>query len=229
MARTAVFSTLTLCISYGLAACGGKILDTGGGAAGSTTTGGAAGSGSTRTCDQGCGSGSECFPPNNARGGGTCAPLCDSQDQSEIGKPCPNPVSGGNGICLPFDRQPQDMRSGIRSVSVCTGTCSPLLQDCPEHFACDVTEEGAALMPRRIFACLPVVESPPRSLGASCEGFPLGQCAPGLSCIPAVVPGSFANCLALCDLLNSTSCTKPGTCSRPEWFPPELNVGVCSL
>jgi hypothetical protein len=196
-----------------------------GGAGSATTTGGAAGSGSTRTCDQGCGSGSECFPPSDAPGAGTCAPLCDGQEQSEWGKPCRSPVSGANGICLPFNKHLQGMGGGTTSVGVCTGMCSPLLQDCPDHFACDVTEEA----PRRIFACLPVVESPPRSLGASCDGWPLGQCARGLSCIPAVIPGSFANCLAFCDLQNPASCTKPGTCKRPEWFPAEIDVGICSL
>jgi hypothetical protein len=175
------------------------------------------GSGDGDVCG-GCGPGYDCFPARYEHGG-VCAPLCDSLEESAWGKPCGNTVSGGGGICFPFSK-------GSTTAGVCTRKCSPLLQDCPEHFACDITDDSADVMHSRVFACLPVVESQPRSLGANCDGGALGQCTPGSSCIPAVTPGVFANCLALCDQGDSTSCPKPQTCVKPNFFPSDP-VGVC--
>jgi len=74
-----------------------------------------------------------------------------------------------------------------------------------------------------------VVELNPRPLGAACDGFPEGQCAPGLSCIPATTSDAFANCLVLCDQQNPESCPKPQTCSKPDFFPADPQfVGVCT-
>lgn len=204
--------------------------------AGSTALGGgAASSGPAGSpdpagpCGSGCQAGYDCFP-STADPGGVCAPLCDSQDQSAWGSSCQSSASGETGICLPFLRNipsgtiPSAGRS-TTGTGVCTRECDPLHQDCPLHFACDVTERTAGEMPDKVYACLPVVEAVPRLAGAACDGQPLGECSPGLNCMPSEA----SRCLAFCDLRDTASCPKSQTCSRPDWFPTTPNyIGVCS-
>jgi len=235
MTRKASSSNWMPWLFISLAACGGKTLATSGGTAGApgatSGSGGVPGStgGSTPAaspCEQGCGSGYDCFPFRDGMGG-FCAPHCNWDPYASEAPSCENAVSGGPGICLPFCQQLDGCAGGANPVGVCTRRCNPLVQDCPEHFVCEVAELPVPVgaVTARTFACLPLIESKPRPLGASCDGAPIGECAPGLSCVWDGNPGEYT-CLAFCDLQDPASCPKPRRCSRPAWFPGD-QIGLC--
>jgi hypothetical protein len=179
-------------------------------------------------CESACADGFECMRPYPF-GAGICAPHCDADEadeQSEWGKSCSNPISGEIGVCRPVLRNVTD---GSTAIGICTVDCDPLEQDCPERFACDITEDEAGMMANRVFQCLPVVEEPARQRGDACDGFPVGQCAPGLSCVQnAAGRGAFANCRVLCDSEGGDACEQEETCVVPFWFPVDTTVGVCA-
>lgn len=130
-------------------------------------------------------------------------------------------------MCRPFttpDTPDEPVDGTLKDVGICTNACDPLAQDCAANFACDVTEDRAGVTPNRVFACLPQVEA--REEYQACDGFPLGQCAPGLSCISGVT-SDFANCLELCDSTAADACDGGDSCEVPDWFPPGTTVGVC--
>jgi hypothetical protein len=176
-------------------------------------------------CQDSCSSGYDCFQPVNFTTG-VCVPLCDAQEQTEWGKPCSNPLTGSQGTCRPVLKHVA--QGALSGVGVCTAACDPIAQDCPPHFACDVTEDEAGAAPNRIFQCLPLVESPPRQQGDACTGFPLGECGPGLSCVPGASAPETWTCEKLCDVNAAAACElTTQTCQTPDYFPPGTTIGVC--
>jgi hypothetical protein len=198
-----------------------------GGTGGMTTNGGGGGTETSLQsgdrCTTTCGEGLECFTGPSGETG-RCAPLCEDQNQSAWGGTCENPLTGGAGTCLPFF---DHTGRAVVAIGLCTSGCDPLAQDCPEGFTCDVTEDEAGQAPDRIFACLPLTEAEPLVQGDGCNGFPTGECGPGLSCISGLDPAHFATCERLCDSTAAAPCSAQQACEIPDFFPPGTTVGIC--
>lgn len=146
----------------------------------------------------------------------------------ESGYPCDNSVVSGPGLCVPFSKNiGVPGWPVVTSVPVCSVTCDPLLQDCPEHFACDLTDGSQPLGETVgwIFACLPIVEPVPVGEGGACYGGAAGACERGLTCVPEGY--LIAACEKLCDTTEPATCSASQRCRKPDWFPAGT-IGVCS-
>lgn len=139
---------------------------------------------------------------------GTCLPFC-------AGTPG-NPQCGEGEAC-------QVTNDGV--VTVCVGTCDPLIQDCNlEGIGCYIA--GA----QDFFACQPIS-------GGYEEDQPCiytNDCLPGLYCaFGEAVPGCNQNacCTSYCDITDGNACAgKPGTQCVPFFDMPSplyANLGVC--
>jgi hypothetical protein len=178
-----------------------------------------------------CDPGSGCFVQSGATiDEGVCTPLCspDNQfDQTPWGMPCSFAVGGGDGICRPFLRQVQldgpaaAMGSVASSVGVCTKSCDPLEQNCPEGFSCDLTDTPQGALASWSYACMPVLS--PLATGAGCTGTSSGQCDVGATCNVT----SNGTCAEFCDTEASNPCPAMQECVKPDWFPADSPAGVC--
>jgi hypothetical protein len=172
----------------------------------------------------GCSDGSTCIVPRGAPDGrGVCVLGCGSEDVSARGRPC---SAGGidparPGICLTFLWRRDPAVAVLRPLQVCTVPCDPLIQNCPQGFVCDASDPAH-------FGCLPRGLAVPIAEGASCGGFPVGECAAGLSCAECG-PGARWCCRRFCDRRSDQSCPAGRTCERPQWYGKDLSyVGACS-
>lgn len=200
----------------------------GGTGSGDTTTASASSSsssGSQATSSSGSGGGvstTHCFaPPRGVDAQSVCAPTCEVQPSELRGTACPDSIIGGEGICAPF-LESLPSQNGYTPAGVCSVSCDPLAPDCPENFACSLTEGGAGEPIPLIFACLPVLEA--RPVGSECDGWPTGRCAAGSECTQEA-EGS--TCRAYCDTGEDDACPESQTCEKPEWFPEASPAGVC--
>jgi hypothetical protein len=148
---------------------------------------------------------------------GVCVPSCDDASDAGLGHPCAPDAEGTLGVCRPFTVNP-DVRYAFRPI--CTKDCDPLSPDCSAQYSCEVTTATAGTF---AFSCLPVTRHEPLLEGESCDGLPMGQCAPGLSCVSR---GSFAKCSKYCDLGDPSACPSPQSCVTPRDFP-DGSVGIC--
>lgn len=204
-----------------------------GGAATSTQASGsggsnshAAGAGSEDASSEPC-SGPLCDPslhcftaPPGATGDPVCAPTCPVQPAKLRGAACSNSITGSDGICAPFlGDLPGD--DAVTPMGICSVACDPLAPDCPENFACSLTEAGDGDPIPLMYACLPLFAA--RSVGSACTGFSLGECAAGSECIQEF--GGFT-CRAYCDT-GDEACPGSQICEKPEGFPEASPVGVC--
>lgn len=198
-----------------------------GGKGGVTGTGGESSTAESQpgdSCEASCGAGFWCLKPK-AGGPGICTPRCqDDRGGESWGQTCPNSVSGAPGVCRPFSSN--DPGGSTTAVGICTVGCDPLLQDCPSHFACDITEDRLDVAPNRVFSCLPVVEPEPHLEGDDCYGAGLGECALGLGCVyPG--DGDAGTCRVFCDSTAAEPCRPSQHCEIPYYYPPGTTVGVC--
>jgi hypothetical protein len=148
---------------------------------------------------------------------GVCAPGCDDASDAGLDQPCAPNAEGTMGVCRPFTVNP-DVRYPFQPI--CTKDCDPLSPDCSAHYSCEVTTATAGTF---VFSCLPVTRHEPLLEGESCDGLPMGQCAPGLSCVSR---GSFAKCSKYCGLGDPSACPSPQSCVMPRDFP-DGSVGIC--
>lgn len=202
-------------------------LSSGSGGPSTNTTGGTAGAGgSLEPCEnQICEPDPYCFAPPGAATESVCPPTCGSEREF-VGEPCPRSVTGEEGICVPFSYyEPSEEYS--MTLNLCSVTCDPLAPDCPESFACTITEGDHGPVGEAVplvFACLPLLQ--PRPVGTQCPGQALGECEPGSECIGESTALYF--CRAFCDTREDDACPEPQTCQRPYWFPEGSPVGYCA-
>jgi hypothetical protein len=175
-----------------------------------------------------CPGGGTCFTylDRDARAG-LCVSLCEDTNQSAWGQAC---VAGDQrGTCLPFLWQEDPNQRVVTPTGICTTSCNPLAPSCRPGFSCDVTELEAGQMPPKGYACLPIVKATPGKDGDVCDGFPVGHCGAGLSCVPCIPKTNKWCCRPYCDRSDPATCAAPRKCGRPDWFPTApTNVGVCS-
>ena len=170
--------------------------------------------------------GSYCFrPPADVDADNVCAPTCPINPLAARGAPCAESVTGEAGICVPFfDHLPS---GSLRGEGICSVACDPLAPDCPENFACSLTEvaedpsEDEHIDVLLGFACLPLFRASP--VGSECNGWPGGDCAAGSECIPEFG----ATCRAYCDSEDDETCPDDQICEKPEYFPAASTAGIC--
>jgi hypothetical protein len=189
---------------------------------------GSGGDGSTPCGAETCEPGEHCFaPPPDVDAEGVCAPTCDTQPNDGHGTPCLYSITGGEGVCARFlDYLPSHDVLEFRGV--CSVACDPLAPDCPENFACNLTESGPLM-----FACLPLFRSNP--VGSECSGWPMGECEPGSECIESTLCDDPTvgcdpppdTCRAYCDVGEEDACPESQNCLRPYWFPEGSPAGYC--
>jgi hypothetical protein len=198
-----------------------------------------------------CPDGEKCVPYTNDGGewtGHKCVPVlgdhatgesCDYEDISSTDN-CDATGFCWEGTCHAFcmgspemPECPDGAECPISSdgvIALCFPTCDPILQDCPEDFACYFTGEA--------FFCIITAEPPGTVPGEPCEW--VNICQAGSICLDAaVMPNcndSLGCCGEFCDVeLGDAQCAAvPGTSCVPFWevgmAPAGFeHVGVCIL
>ncbi|MCY0985539.1 ribulose phosphate epimerase [Nannocystis sp. ILAH1] len=144
---------------------------------------------------------------------GTCVPWCSGSFEEPT---CEDPDAFCNV-------------SGDSVLSLCLGTCDPLLQDCQPGDACYQHPS------RDVFTCVPDLSLDEGELFDPCEY--INVCDPGLACLPAELtaecdPMTYGCCVPFCDLIQPNTCPGEGQECLPALAdpPPKYeNVGVCAL
>ena len=191
------------------------------------------------TCDPPCSEGYGCYELANDPAG-FCAPLCDSDEQGQTPAAdlsCSNSVRGGAGTCvfslsfgwpIPGGSELPFLTSRVVT-GLCSNSCDPIEQDCPDGYKCDITATYSAVSQEGMYACMP--NKVPSALGESCDGTGDGQCDAGLSCsIPDAATSIYdATCEALCDSRDPDACPTGQTCTETvvTMQDSDANIGVC--